>query len=114
MTDVRKCDVCGEVREVFVAASPLGPISQAYCMPCGHAGAQPYGTLVAGLYGCLDQEGNLVFQHELEPIVEASLQQAGKTRAELVADIRKFETEYEAAMAETEVPPAWDHSLKNG
>lgn len=41
MTSDPKCDVCGAVEVVEVAAMPGVPISVAYCHTCLHSGAQP-------------------------------------------------------------------------
>lgn len=40
-----RCDCCNRERPTQVAASPLGPVSSAYCQECAEAGAEPEWTV---------------------------------------------------------------------
>lgn len=50
--DVRKCEVCGEIKPVQVCSSMLGAVSFAYCKDCLEAGLEPYGALIGFMSAC--------------------------------------------------------------
>ena len=71
------CDVCGGLG-LGVAASPLGPVSYAYCRDCLKAKAEPYGSLVA----FLAQEGGLdAIPVEGFPVTDGAGKVVGRFRA---------------------------------
>lgn len=78
-----ECNVCGKPA-VGVASSCLGAASLAYCAECLQAGREPYWLLVAALDFASSKED---LAEWVIPIVEASLEFAGKTYADLFADI---------------------------
>lgn len=47
MTEIRECQCCGKVAEVFVCCSGLGPISLAYCADCISTGREPWHDIVS-------------------------------------------------------------------
>lgn len=79
-----KCEVCG-ASPAAVCCSSMGPMSCAYCLDCLGSGAEPYGVLVAGI-ACI---GINNLHPDMDPIIDASLKIAGKTRQDLERDVRK-------------------------
>lgn len=91
------CDVCGEREAIGVACSSTGAVSFAYCIECLRSKREPYGALIASLFGMSNMDEVAPWYH---PIVTATLKAEGKTAEELFADIAAFEKEYEEAMAD--------------
>lgn len=89
------CQVCGEHEAVGVACSATGALSIAYCQECADSHREPYGAVVASLYGIPDMAEVAEWY---KPVVEATLEAEGKTIDELFQDVRQFGQEYEAAM----------------
>ncbi len=86
------CDICNKPAK-GVASSPLGPISNAYCQECLDARREPWGVLVAGLYGVNGSEALIDWAR---PIVKATLAFYNKTEEQLWAEVKQFGDEYEA------------------
>jgi hypothetical protein len=86
------CEVCRKAPGAGVYCSALGPVSFCYCKECGESGAEPYGVLAGmiAVMGSIEAGGEW-----LHDVIEASLKVAGKTRAELTADIAKAMIEME-------------------
>ncbi|ELC54766.1 hypothetical protein [Escherichia coli] len=88
------CDVCGENEMHGVFGSSCGPISFAYCFECANKGAEPYGALVAYIssaYGVRDWDNPATQLHYRNSrLVNATLEVAGKSFGEWVADVRKL------------------------
>ena len=91
-----KCDCCGKEGMVWVAASPCGAISFAYCEECLTSGREPYDAVVARLYGIDSMEGVAEW---FKPSIHATLKAEGKTTDELFQDVEAFGAEYEEAIA---------------
>ena len=49
MSDIRKCECCGRVKEVMVASSTLGAISFAYCSECNVMNAEPLDMITGAI-----------------------------------------------------------------
>ncbi len=97
------CDVCSKTPTVAVLASSLGAMSDAYCAECASAGLEPYDNIV-GLAFCIDGLDNA--REDFQPMINASLAKAGKTREEADADAQEIQAQYvrdvERSMAEDE------------
>lgn len=85
------CDVCGG-ETVGVAGSAVGACSFAYCAACLNAGLEPYDAIV-DLAFCIGGLDNAM--PEYQPMIDASLAKAGKTRAEAEAASAKAQADYE-------------------
>lgn len=81
------CDVCKNEPSVGVASSVLGPLSLAYGRSCLDKGAEPYWLVVATVAMCGGDLNNLA--DWAKKIVLASLEVAGKTENELLADAKE-------------------------
>lgn len=57
MKDIRECEVCGKIDQVYVASSALGPISFARCLDCVSKGLEPYWLIVANAAMCNYPDG---------------------------------------------------------
>jgi hypothetical protein len=44
------CDVCGTEGETQLAASPLGPVSLAYCRECQSRNAEPFMMIATAIF----------------------------------------------------------------
>lgn len=92
---MKLCDVCGKREVVGVASSATGPISFAYCAECAKSGREPYGAVVASLFGISDIHGIAGWYF---PIVMTTLAAEGKSVEELFADVNTLEKEYMESM----------------
>jgi hypothetical protein len=90
-----KCNVCNEREAVGVACSATGAVSFAYCQECLQSNREPYGAVVASLFG---MSGMDEVAEWYRPIIQATLMAEGKTEQELFADVTVLEQEYMAAM----------------
>lgn len=91
------CNVCCKREAIGVCSSSTGAISFAYCQECLETRREPYGAVVASLYG---MSGMDEVASWYRPTVVATLKAEGKTVEELFADVMAFEKEYEEAMKE--------------
>lgn len=94
------CQVCEKNESVTICSSAIGPVSFAYCLPCGRVGAEPYSALVGCLAGCGGIEG---VNEECLHIIDVSLPIVGKTMEQLKVDVDKAIKEYDVAMQEPPV-----------
>lgn len=88
---VKPCDVCG-APAVTVNTSAVGPVAFAYCQSCAESDQEPLWAVVASLYGIESWED---IDPDYIPVVEASMKAAGWDRERLLAEVRKFEREFE-------------------
>lgn len=94
LNPVRKCDVCGKIDEVYVAASACGATSFAYCKECLESGAEPWGALVFYI-SCGGIYPNDISQ-EYQEIVRNTCRRLGRTEDEFAKDVlRKVLEDYE-------------------
>lgn len=97
-----KCDVCGheetEEARVGVCCSAFGPISCAYCMTCLRSGYEPYGIMVGGLMGVVEEGVDIrnSIREDLIPTIQANLDRTGRTWEDLQNDLLEAEAEYMA------------------
>ena len=89
------CDVCHERKSVGVACSATGAVSFAYCAECAASGREPYGAVVASLYGIADFDDVAEWYR---PSILATLKAEDKTIEELFIDVAKFAQAYEDIM----------------
>lgn len=89
------CDVCGS-GSIGVAASPLGPISHAYCMDCITSNREPLSTLIGALIGTIE-DGRFAVHDWIRPYIEETLDHYDKTEAWLLAEVARSTAEYEKA-----------------
>jgi len=89
------CDVCGKAEAVGVACSATGAVSFAYCVECLKTGREPYGALVASLFGMSSMDDVAEWYR---PTVAATIKAEGKSVEELFADVDILEREYLEAM----------------
>ena len=87
----KPCDVCGEPA-VTVSTSAAGAVTFAYCQSCFSEGREPLWAVVASLYGVESWED---ISPDYIPVVEAAMKAAGWDREQLLAEVRKFEIEFE-------------------
>jgi len=87
------CDIC-EKPAFMVAASPMGPISLAYCEECLDAKRENWNVLVGGLIGY--EKGTEA--DWVKPIIEATLKFYNKTEDELWAEVKTTTEEYYSTM----------------
>ena len=90
-----KCNVCGKPESIVVACSACGPVSFSYCAECAAAGCEPYGTVMASLFGMSSMDDVAEWYR---PTILATLKGEGKTEEELFADVRRSDQEYLQAM----------------
>lgn len=88
------CDVCGK-EAIGVCCASMGPISLAYCRECLDARREPYFVLVGGLSGCSSLAD---IREDIHECIKVSLAFAGKTEADLFAEIKQNDDEYYAHM----------------
>ena len=80
MTEKLICDVCNENEALGVAASPLGPISHAYCAECLRQKVEPWPIVVATVWGCGGYDKLALWAREY---IDNSIKFHGKTREDL-------------------------------
>ena len=85
--NVRKCEVCGEVKEVFVRSSSCGPISLAYCEDCLRNGYEPYKLLICYLAGGVSDYNELSGGYK--KLVDINIKHHGKTVEEFNNDLKE-------------------------
>lgn len=86
------CEVCQKEEAVDVISSAFAAFSYSICKTCYSLGAEPYLVLVGGLVGCPPTQ----VENWAKPIIDISLTVAGKTHADLAADVQKLLEAYEA------------------
>ncbi len=97
--DIRACEVCRTVTQVYVASSALGAISHASCERCAIEGYEPWSTIVGGLWGAVNGP-NLDNLHEsVRPNVERMLTFHKKTVEDLWREIQELDRSYDEYMA---------------
>ena len=84
MTEKLICDVCEKNEALGVAASPLGPISFAYCSECLKQKVEPWPIVVATVWGCGGYDKLAVWAKEY---IDNSIAFHGKTRADLDREV---------------------------
>ena len=90
MTEIRECQCCGKVAEVFVCCSGLGPISLAYCADCLTSGREPWHDIVSFADGLTYDQ----LSPNYKEIVDTNLTLWNKT----IDDFNRDSVELEAAM----------------
>lgn len=90
-----KCDCCDAKGHVLVRASSCGAVSFAYCKKCISSGREPYGAVVASLYGIGSMDEVAKW---FQPVIAIVLKAEGKTVEELFQDVAAFGAEYEEAL----------------
>lgn len=102
--EVRECQCCGKVAEVFVCCSGLGPISLAYCADCVSTGREPWADIVAFANGLTYDELSPAYRE----IVDVNLNLWAKT----VADFNRDSVEVAKALNKELSDSAMQNILK--
>lgn len=89
-SEIRSCQCCGKVTEVFVCCSGLGPISLAYCADCLTTGREPWHDIVSFADGLTYDQ----LSPNYKEIVDINLTLWNKT----IDDFNRDSIEIESAM----------------
>jgi hypothetical protein len=85
-TDIRQCDVCDKITQVYVCCVPSVHISMVYCRECLNANAHPWGILVANTACCGGLENTI---EEWQDMVKDTCKHLNRTLEEFNEDVKQ-------------------------